>query len=118
MKTVYIQNWEESERGWGVRPNHFTVHISLKQLNDYVAWYNKTNNNLDEVPDEYIRTSGSPIQCQAEDSLYDRIKSFSEELGRELSSPHYVIGRPDFFSDDPPKELKEADVILKLPVFK
>ncbi len=30
-KTVIIQNWEESERGWGTRPDGWTIHIDREQ---------------------------------------------------------------------------------------
>jgi len=69
MPKVFVQNWEESERGWGVRPDGFTVHISRDQRDAYVDWYNQTFNDLPEAPDEYTRISGDPFEIE----LYNKI---------------------------------------------
>lgn len=58
--TVLVQEWEESERGWGTRPDGYSVHLSHEDRDKYVSGYNETFNNLDEAPDEYTRVSGDP----------------------------------------------------------
>lgn len=96
-KTVYIQNWEESERGWGTRPDGFTIHTSLKQLNEYITWYNKTFNNLSFVPDEYTRICGDPVKVEVSDELFERIEKATEKVldGRVLNCIH---GKGNWFS--------------------
>lgn len=110
-KVVYVQNWEESERGWGTRPDGFTVHTSQKQHEGYVVWYNKTFNNLSEAPDEYTRTCGRPIAVEVSDELYDRIHKATQEE-HEDHLMNCVHGKEKFFSTSPMRELKEEDLRL------
>lgn len=60
LVTVVVQRWEESERGWGVRPDGYTIHLSTVDHRRYVDDYYKRNNSEKEVPDEYTRTAGNP----------------------------------------------------------
>lgn len=50
------QKWEESEQGWGVRPDGFSLHVSVDGLTSYIAehWAGMP----DETPPEYSRPSG------------------------------------------------------------
>jgi hypothetical protein len=52
MPNVVIQNWEESERGWGVRPDGYTIHPNRAHRDAFVAWYYATFNNKAQAPDE------------------------------------------------------------------
>lgn len=92
MKTVFVQNWEESEAGWGVRPDGFTVHISEKQLSDYVNWFNTTFNNKGYVPEEYTRVSGDAITVKVSDELFEKIEKTSMKTrdGRVINAVHGV----------------------------
>jgi len=72
MNKCVFQFWEESERGWGTRPDGCSVHLNRVDLNIYVQ--NIYKNRLDEVPDEYDRIVGDPIECFISDQLYDKLK--------------------------------------------
>jgi hypothetical protein len=108
-KTVFVQNWEERERGWGSRPDGFTIHVDKEQLDKYVAWYHKTFNNKSAAPDEYTTTDGSPIEIEVSDELYAKIKTASEFpiKGKPTNAVH---GKERFFSTTPMRELKEEDI--------
>lgn len=61
---LYVLRWEESERGWGVRPDGYSIHKSVEDSEKYVEeyWertdkYNKENGIMG-VPDEYERPDG------------------------------------------------------------
>ncbi len=56
---AFCQKWEESEEGWGVRPDGFSLHISIEGVKRYIAEYWNTLPN-EEVPREYSRPSGTP----------------------------------------------------------
>lgn len=73
MPTVVCQYWEESERGWGVRPEGFSLHLSMKDRDVFV---NKHNESLpkDHVPDEYTRISGDPKPLDVPASVAKKIK--------------------------------------------
>lgn len=73
MNKCVIQFWEESERGWGVRPDGCSIHIDEIGLSKYVGRvYEKRDPN--NVPDEYSRVSGSPFECFVSDELLEKIK--------------------------------------------
>jgi hypothetical protein len=57
--TVYIQQWEESERGWGTRPMESSYHLSKQDLQDFIKDY--WDSMPDEVPYIYYRPVGEPI---------------------------------------------------------
>ncbi len=108
-KTVIIQNWEESERGWGTRPDGWTIHIDREQHKKYVDWYNKTFNNLDSAPDEYTRVCGDPIEVECPNDLYKRIKKETlKKVDRRIANSIWGKGR--LFSTRPLRALKEIDV--------
>jgi hypothetical protein len=57
---VVCQDWTEHERGWGSRPDGYTLHLTFADRDIYVEGYNSTYNNLPTAPDEY--TEGHSIQ--------------------------------------------------------
>ena len=50
---VWIMPWEESERGWGVRPDGYSVHATEAGYDDYLSAYWKSMPDI--TPDEYSR---------------------------------------------------------------
>lgn len=67
---IWVQRWEESERGWGTRPDGYTLHIDR----EHIRLFEKTlrdreqEGNLNgEVPDEYSRPCGLPFQTDISD---------------------------------------------------
>lgn len=109
-KTVIIQNWEESERGWGTRPDGFTIHIDRDQHKKYVDWYNKTFNNEESAPSEYTRICGEPIEIEVTDDLYYRIKHATQHPKRDGTPREAVSGAGRYFSISPMRALQESDV--------
>ena len=69
MKQVYLQYWEESERGWGVRPDGCSIHISKDEGMKYVK--SIYSNRTKEVPNEYDRIIDGIVDVILKDSLYD-----------------------------------------------
>lgn len=66
------QKWEESERGWGERPDGFSLHISYEGLQRYIKKY--WDRMPDSTPDEYSRPSGTPYEVGVADSVIEEIK--------------------------------------------
>lgn len=50
-KDVIYQYWMESERGWGQRPDGFSIHLSSEDYKKFVEDY--WASMPDEIPDEY-----------------------------------------------------------------
>ncbi len=104
---VYVQNWIESERGWGQRPDGFTIHTSKEDRDEYVEWYNQKFNNKDTVPDEYTRAEGAPIEVEVTGAFFQRIKNLNKKTkGGGYTTAH---GKARFFDRGP---LKISDLDL------
>ena len=59
MENIIFQYWEESERGWGIRPDGCSIHRSLA---DHKAYVDKMYKGRGEViPNEYDRVVGDPM---------------------------------------------------------
>ncbi len=74
MNKVIMQLWEESERGWGIRPDGCSLHISTIERKDFIDKIYKSRENMDIVPDEYDRVSGDEMEVFIEDSLFELVK--------------------------------------------
>jgi len=69
---VVLQEWEESERGWGCRPDGGSLHINSAALEAFTkAYWDKMPK---EVPDEYSRPCGSPQIVDVDTKTYNRVK--------------------------------------------
>ena len=72
---IWVQKWEESERGWGTRPDGYTIHKSQKDIGLYLkamrdqetAWAIQAGGGAVFVPDEYSRPSGNPYEAEITD---------------------------------------------------
>lgn len=71
---VVIQKWEESERGWGVRPDGYSLHMSENDRRAFVqeCWDKMPKG---EAPDEYSREDGRPYEAVVDQKTYDSVKS-------------------------------------------
>jgi hypothetical protein len=68
---VVRQDWLESERGWGIRPDGCTLHLTRNHWETYIKEY--WSRMPSEVPDEYSRPSGEPYGAMVGKEIYDRI---------------------------------------------
>lgn len=53
--TVYVVQLTEYERGWGSKPWDTMYFDNEQEAKQYAVDYNKKHNNLDYVPDWYVR---------------------------------------------------------------
>ena len=60
---LVIQEWEESEAGWDVRPDGISIHISMEECTKYRKnyWKEEIERTKGFVPDEYSRERNSPF---------------------------------------------------------
>ncbi len=72
MKKVYLQHWEESERGWGVRPDGCSIHIDLESHKCFLQNIYDDRDPLN-VPDEYERIVGDVSEVLVSDSIFSEI---------------------------------------------
>ena len=77
---VVRQEWRESERGWGQRPDGYSLHLSLDDLEKYVEAY--WERMPDSTPECYSFPSGSPRACDVDEELYKEIEESEHGIRR------------------------------------
>lgn len=69
--TAVCQRWEETEKDWGVRPDGFSLHLSIEGLKKYI--HNHWAQLPDNPPHSYSRPSGEPYVLRIEKDMMDEI---------------------------------------------
>lgn len=65
MPEIFVQLWDESERGWGVRPDGVSIHLNQQARDAYIKAY--WDRMPDTVPDEYSRPASGTISWGAKE---------------------------------------------------
>jgi len=76
-RTAIIQEWLESERGWGQRPDGCSVHLSREDLGTYVEEYWASMPK--EVPSEYSRPCGDAYLAQVDVHTYKQLRKNNKQ---------------------------------------
>lgn len=109
--TVVAQDWEESERGWGVRPDGFTLHLTREAREAFVmaklarqkAYFDKEL-GPGVTPHEYSRTSGGPQEITVNHEIFLKLAKHSDKNGlwgkgrsapRDMASHEWDVNTPD-----------------------
>jgi hypothetical protein len=79
---VIRQRWEESERGWGIRPDGYSLHLTYQDAIVYIREYWDLMPSY--VPDEYSRPSGEPTEAMVERQTFEALNKAREEGKRGL----------------------------------
>lgn len=69
---VLCQKWEESERGWGTRPDGYSLHLNEDDRKKYIEKYWAEMPN--EILDEYSRPDGTPYWCEVSDKTFEKVR--------------------------------------------
>ena len=76
MQNIWYYEWEESERGWGTRPNGLSLHSSADAAKAYLKAHWARQPKGPAAPDEYDRTtSDEPRVIQVEPNLAAWVKA-------------------------------------------
>jgi len=81
---IVAQAWVEFERGWGQRPDGFSLHLSDGARQRFIEQYNK--GLPAEVPDEYSRPDGSPFVILVSEDDFAPVYDVKESDGRWTSA--------------------------------
>lgn len=92
---VVVQKWEESERGWGTRPDGYSVHLTDDDRQAYIDEY--WASMPDEAPAEYSRPHGTPYEAEiAPDKREDFLAEITDKKGLRFYDRNYPgDGGPD-----------------------
>lgn len=95
MNKVILQLWEESERGWGTRPDGCSIHVDLKNQKQYIK--DCYEDRGDDVPNVYERVVGDPIDAFVDDRLMmiiekeKNVRLFENELNNLINMEEIII---------------------------
>lgn len=81
---VVVQKWEESERGWGTRPDGYSLHLADADRKAFIKEY--WDRMPDAAPDEYSRPDGTPYKAEVDAETYAKVKASKNGISR-LGSP-------------------------------
>lgn len=86
---VLCQKWEESERGWGTRPDGFSLHVSREALKKFIHDIYEPRKGATAIPDEYDRPDGTPYGVDVSDEVYEELvaKGGSRRYYRNYATP-------------------------------
>lgn len=71
--TVWCQQWTETERGWGQRPDGYSLHLTQNHSAEYIKKYLAKMPD-GPTPDEYSFPDGDPYQTEMDISETDLVR--------------------------------------------
>lgn len=81
--------WEESERGWGCRPDGYSLHHTPSDMEAYIRQYNASRQKA--VPDEYDRPCSSHYFVYVSDEAYLKITGYGIRKGSGKPQPNEIL---------------------------
>jgi hypothetical protein len=70
---VIVQKWEESEAGWGARPDGYSLHLTEDARKAFVSEY--WAGMPKEVQADYSRTDGTPYKAEVDSETFEKVKA-------------------------------------------
>jgi hypothetical protein len=98
---VWIQEWTETERGWGKRPDGYTIHLKEAHIQEFLNEMRKreAQSYKGTTPDEYSYPEGNPYVADIKDrKLLADLKASANGIwgpGREAPKPVRPPGDPE-----------------------
>jgi len=77
---VVVQKWGESERGWGNRPDGYSLHLTEAHRVAYINEY--WDDMPDETPDEYSYPNGTPYEAEVDVKVFAKVKASKHGIRR------------------------------------
>lgn len=74
MNKIILQIWEESERGWGTRPDGCSMHADSKEREKYIQAVYESRKSDTSIPHEYDRIVGEGVEAFIEDALFELVQ--------------------------------------------
>jgi hypothetical protein len=71
--TAHLQHWTESERGWGQRPDGYSLHLTAELAKQYVVEYNAKLPS-GPAPDEYTFADGGAVEVEVSEKLHQMLQ--------------------------------------------
>ena len=85
QKLVICQRWIESEAGWGLRPDGFSLHVGREALETFIKEYWREMPAA--PPSEYSRPEGTPYATDVDEATYREVVASGPGMRRYEASP-------------------------------
>lgn len=72
-RIVICQKWAEYEKGWGDRPDGYSLHLTEEDRKAYIDGYWARMPN--EAPAEYSSPDGTPYACEVDEATYEKVRA-------------------------------------------
>jgi hypothetical protein len=72
LEQIIYVSWEESESGWGTRPDGCSLHLTKEKYDAFLKKY--WARMPKSTPCEYSRPAGEPCVAFASEKLYNKVK--------------------------------------------
>lgn len=92
LQLVICQLWYESERGWGWRPDGFSLHLTEQDRLAFIRRYWEEMPN--ETPSEYSKETKEPFNVGVTPEIYERLKASEHGIwssGSGWPEPNTII---------------------------
>ncbi len=91
---IWVQKWEESEAGWGQRPDGYSLHLHQEDIRKYLNVVRteefKRGYGAENIPHEYSRPSGDPYLTEVTDEVL-KGQIIQSESGIRLHGGSYPV---------------------------
>lgn len=88
IKIAYAVEWTEYERGWGPRPDGFSLHPDEQAAEDFS--HHVTKDYTGPAPDTYIKPDGKPFAVSVADGVEIEFTTFGNKAVRVNRLPEGV----------------------------
>lgn len=79
---AYAQRWTEYERGWGSRPDGFTLYLTKESHAAHIERDKQARLDAEGVPDEYSVPEGTVHEVHISDALVQKLVHNEATTGR------------------------------------
>lgn len=109
--TVICQEWLESERGWGCRPDGASLHLTTADKDAFVEEY--WGSMPKDTPDEYSRPCGEPKIIEVSRAIYTQIKKSKNGIRLWQRDYHDLENPPPKPKKNTKTEARRAVLVAK-----
>lgn len=96
MSKIICQKWEESESGWGSRPDGYSLHVDDAARQRFVKdaierqhkYFLSIGMKEGQVPHTYTREDGTPYEAEVTQAIYDEVAASGDGKRYTGSAPY------------------------------
>lgn len=97
MPKAIAQSWTESERGWGQRPDGYSIHLTEEDRKLFNAEFireERERNPSGAVPDEYSTFDDNSVEVEITHVLHNDLLELKEKNIHGMRQDRFKPGKP------------------------